>query len=270
MKLTAENYYSPEANLHYVDYSTTKDFCGTCGRKGCECRALATARGEYIRPKSKALLVGGYVDAYFDGSLDAFKAENPDCFKRDGELKADFIQANIMIERAMREPLFRRYTEGETQVILTAEIAGVPVRVKLDSYDGNRITDIKTAASMTQTYYAADLGERLSFVDYFDYVSQAFFYTEAVRQNFNKDLPFYLAVITKEKEENTPHPRVGIIHIPSSKIEEKRREVEINVQKVWALLHEDIAPIPCGTCAWCADNLPLERVISMDELLLSV
>lgn len=282
IKLTEQNYFSSEMNLKYLDCSTYKNFIGTPGRKGCECRALAIAKGEYQQPKTTALLLGSYVDRYFDGTLPEFMVEEMENLytkasikrfnegKGDLELLSDYKLGDAMIRRALKEPLFLKYVEGDTQKILTADIDGVPIRVKLDSYDGNRITDIKTVANISETFYAADLNQRLNFAEYWGYVEQAFFYKEAVRQNFNKDLPFYLAVITKEKYNNEPHPRVAIIQIPDKIIEEKGIEIRNNVHKVWSLLQGDIEPIPCGTCEWCADNLPLEKVISLDELLLGV
>lgn len=283
-ELNAETYFSPEANLKYLDCSTFKNVAGTSGRKGCECRALAIAKGEYVEPKTEALLVGGYCDAYFDNSLSAFCVDNMNDiytkasikkFEKSGKaeelerLKA-FEQADIMIKRAIKEPLFMKYVEGETQKILTADIEGVPIRVKLDSYDGHRITDIKTAASITETYYAKDLGQRLNFAEYFGYVEQAFFYQTAVEQNFGKRLPFYLAVITKEKHNNVPHPRVAVIQIPDQVIADKGQEIKTKIHNVWSLLQGEFDPVPCGTCEWCADNLPLTEVISLDELMLEV
>lgn len=282
--LNNETYFSTEANLTWLDCSTYKNVVGTVGRKGCECRALAIAKGEYTQPKTEALLVGSYVDAYFDNSLSAFCLENMDSvfskasikkFEKSGnhedlERLAAFKQADVMIRRAIREPLFMKYVEGETQKILTAEIEGVPIRVKLDSYDGNRITDVKTAASITETYYAKDLGQRLNFAEYFGYIEQAFFYQTAVEQNFGKHLPFYLAVITKEKPNNEPHPRVAIIQIPDKLIADKGAEIKSKIKDVWGLLQGEYEPIPCGTCEWCADNLPLEKVISLDELMVEV
>ena len=282
--LNNETYFSTEANLTWLDCSTYKNVVGTVGRKGCECRALAMAKGEYTQPKTEALLVGSYVDAYFDNSLSEFCLENMDSvfskasikkFEKSGnhedlERLAAFKQADVMIQRAIREPLFMKYVEGETQKILTAEIEGVPIRVKLDSYDGNRITDVKTAASITETYYAKDLGQRLNFAEYFGYVEQAFFYQTAVEQNFGKHLPFYLAVITKEKPNNEPHPRVAIIQIPDKLIADKGAEIKSKIKDVWGLLQGEYEPIPCGTCEWCADNLPLEKVISLDELMVEV
>lgn len=283
-ELNEQTYHTPEANLKWLDCSTYKNVVGTPGRKGCECRALAIAKGEYIEPKSEALLVGGYVDAYFDKSLPQYCLDNMDSiytkasikkFEKSGNaddlerLKA-FEQADVMIKRAIREPLFMQYVEGETQKILTADIEGVPIRVKLDSYDGKRITDIKTAASITETYYAKDLGQRLNFAENFGYIEQAFFYQTAVEQNYGKHLPFYLAVVTKEKHNNEPHPRVAVIQIPDKVIEDKGAEIKQRIKGVWSLLQGEYEPIPCGTCEWCADNLSVDDVISLEELLLEV
>ena len=282
--LNEQNYHSSEANLKWLDCSTYKNAVGTCGRKGCECRALAIAKGEYAQPMTEALLVGSYVDSYFDNSLSQFCLDNMENiftkasikkFEKSGdsddlERLSAFKQADIMIQRAVREPLFMKYVEGETQKILTAEISGVPIRVKLDSFDGNRITDVKTAASITETYYAKDLGQRLNFAEYFGYIEQAYFYQTAVEQNYGKHLPFYLAVITKEKPNNEPHPRVAVIQIPDKLIEDKGKEIQQRIGGVWGLLQGEYDPIPCGSCEWCADNLPLEKIISLDELLLEV
>lgn len=283
-ELNEQTYHTPEANLKWLDCSTYKNVVGTPGRKGCECRALAIAKGEYIEPKSEALLVGGYVDAYFDKSLSQYCVDNMDSiytkasikkFEKSGNaedlerLKA-FEQADVMIKRAIREPLFMQYVEGETQKILTADIEGVPIRVKLDSYDGKRITDIKTAASITETYYAKDLGQRLNFAENFGYIEQAFFYQTAVEQNYGKHLPFYLAVVTKEKHNNVPYPRVAVIQIPDKVIADKGSEIKQRIKGVWSLLQGEYEPIPCGTCEWCADNLSVDDVISLEELLLEV
>ena len=92
----------------------------------------------------------------------------------------------------------------------------------------------------------------------------------AVEQNFGKRLPFYLAVITKEKHNNVPHPRVAVIQIPDKVIEDKGKEIKEKIPGVWRLLQGEYEPIPCGTCEWCADFLPLEKVISMDEIMLEV
>ena len=71
-QLTADNYYSDEANREYLSVSQFKDFVGTYGRMGCEEMALAKIRGEYKTEPSNAMMIGSYVDSYYEGTLDEF------------------------------------------------------------------------------------------------------------------------------------------------------------------------------------------------------
>ena len=167
--LTPENYYSQEANMQYVSVSQYKDFNGTTGKLGCEAYAMAKLRGEVEEVSTTPLLVGSYVDAYFEGTLPTFSAQHPEIFssrgKTAGELKAEYKQASAMIDRAEKDKVFMQYMAGDKQVIMTGEINGIPVKIKIDSCDGKRITDLKTVKSVTETFYAKDLGQRLNFCD---------------------------------------------------------------------------------------------------------
>ena len=80
--LTNENYFSPENNWKYCGSSQYKDFFGSMGHHGCEAMALAKLRGEWMTEKTTALLVGSYVDAHFEGTLDLFRAQNPEIFTK--------------------------------------------------------------------------------------------------------------------------------------------------------------------------------------------
>lgn len=80
MKLTNENYYSQEANKEYMSVSQFKDFAGTYGKMPCEFEALEKLNGRWKTKKTTPLLVGSYVDSYFEGTLDQFKKENPEIF----------------------------------------------------------------------------------------------------------------------------------------------------------------------------------------------
>lgn len=53
MVLTAENYYSQEANEEYMSVSQFKDFCGTYGKMPCEFTAMEKLKGRWEEPKSK-------------------------------------------------------------------------------------------------------------------------------------------------------------------------------------------------------------------------
>ena len=177
LKLTPENYYTKEANMQYVSVSQYKEFNGTTGKMGCEAYAMAKLRGEVEEVTTTALMVGSYVDAYFDGTLPTFSAQHPEIFssrgKTAGELKSEYKQASIMIDRAVKDPVFMQYMAGDKQVIMTGEIEGVPVKIKIDSADGRRITDLKTVKSITETFYAKDLGQRLNFYEWWGYLNHS-------------------------------------------------------------------------------------------------
>lgn len=270
--LTSENYYSREANELFVSVSQYKDFCGSVGRRGCECMALAKMREEFESPMTTPLMVGSYVDAYFEGTLPTFAAQHPEIYstrgKNAGELKTEYKQASAMIDRAEKDPLFMKYMDGDKQVIMTGEIEGVPVKIKMDSTDGRRITDLKTVKNINETFYVKDSGERVSFVEWWSYDLQAAVYQEIYRQNTGDVIPFYICAISKDKTDNIPHPRIAVIELQPMLIKERLAEVKHNITHIQDLKTGVIEPLPCGVCDWCADNLPLDRVISSDQLMM--
>ena len=133
MELTNENYYTADADMEYMSVSQFKDFHGSYGITGCERTAMMRLRGEYPLKTGTPLLVGGYVDAWFEGTLDKYKEEHPEMFKKGGELKADFVRADAIIERVQKDPMFMYYMSGEKQKIMTGTIDGIEWKIKIDS-----------------------------------------------------------------------------------------------------------------------------------------
>ena len=91
MKVTNENYYSDALNREFMSVSQYKQFMK------CEAAAMAQLRGKWKQPTTTALLVGSYVDSWFEGTLGLFRTEHPELFKKDGSMKADFVQAAEII-----------------------------------------------------------------------------------------------------------------------------------------------------------------------------
>lgn len=261
MQLTNGNYYSQEANREYMSVSQFKDFNGTYGRIACEYSALEKLEGRWEDEKSTALMVGSYVDSYFEGTLELFKAENPDLFTKKGELKADYKKAEQIIARIERDEYFMKYMSGQKQVIMTGELFGAKWKIKMDSYIPNvAIVDLKVMASITDLKWVKDIGY-LDFVRYWGYDIQGAIYQEIVRQNTGKKLPFYIAGATKEKE-----PDIQIIHVTDNYLQEALHMVEANMPRILRVKNGEADPDRCELCDCCRHNRVLTRPISITDL----
>lgn len=247
MILTNENYYSPEANWEYMSVSQYKQFMK------CEAAAMAQLRGEWESPKTTALLVGSYIDSWFEGTLDEFKAANPEIYTKTGKLKADFVQAEEIIAFVQKDPTFMRYMAGKKQIILTAEFFGTKWKIKIDSYHPDKIVDLKVMRSMERI-----MGK--SFVEHWGYDLQMAIYA-AVE---GRDLATYLAVVTKQDI-----PDKEIISVPRWRRVELLEEVERNMPRILAVKSGQHPPQRCGVCEYCRTMKMLTEPIDFELVGLS-
>lgn len=237
--LTAENYFAPENNMKYMGSSQVKSFLS------CEAAALAELRGEYQRKVTDALLIGSYVDAHYEGTLDIFKAQHKEIFTKSGELLAKYKKAEYMIQRAERDEVFSRYMSGEKQVIMVGEIAGIPFKIKVDSLHPNCIVDLKCVKDFAPIY-SAEKGAKLHFINYWGYDIQGAIYREVVRQNTGNVLPFTIAGITKEEE-----PDLDVLWVPDEDLDASLSEVESLAPRFQAIKEGRVQPQRCGHCPYC-------------------
>ena len=148
MKLTKRNYFSKKANMEFMSVSQFKSF------SKCQHSALAELKGIYRRETTTALLVGSYVDAYFEGTLKKFTKEHPEILKKDGTLKAEYVKADEIIDRIRRDELFMEYISGKYQIIMTGTINGVDIKIKIDSLHDDKIVDLKIIKDFEPVYDA--------------------------------------------------------------------------------------------------------------------
>lgn len=253
--ITAENYFSIENNLKYMGSSQFKSFMS------CEAMALAEIKGEFEREKTAALLVGSYVDAHYEGTLDIFKAKNPAIFTQKGELKAEYRQAEYIINRLERDEMFSKYMAGQKQVIMTGIIAGVPFKIKMDSYHpGKVIVDGKIMRDFESVWKD---GLKLNFVEAWGYDIQGAIYQEVEMQNNLKEIniPFFLAAATKEKE-----PDLAIISIPQDRLDYCLQIVVENAPKFDDIKKGLIEPTRCEHCDYCKSTKVLTEIIDYQSL----
>jgi len=262
MLLTGDNYYTQEADMEYMSVSQFKDFHGSYGIQGCERTAMMRLMGEYPLKSGLPLLVGGYVDAWFEGTLDKYTEEHPEMFKKDGTLKADFVRADAIIERVQRDPMFMYYMSGEKQKIMTGEIEGIPWKIKIDSLLPDAIVDLKVMAEIGKKKWVQDIGEFLDFIRYWGYDIQGAVYQEIVRQNTGNKLPFIIAAVTKEE----PEPDIELIEVDQVYLDEAMDIVRSNAPRIANIKQGIEEPTQCYTCPCCRRDKVLTGAIKLSQM----
>lgn len=252
MIVTAENYFSPEAEAVYMGSTQFKRFLD------CPARALAVLRGEWAEEDTTAMLVGSYVDAHFSGTLNLFKAQHPDIFTQKGTLKSDYQHAEYIIQRIERDEMFMRYLSGGPQAIMTGEIAGVPFKIKIDSYHiGRVLVDLKVVKDFAPVWDEQQR-RKVPFIEYWGYDIQAAIY-QAVEGH---SLPFMIAAATKEK----PEPDIAIISIPQERIDTCLDTVREYAPAFAAVKTGQDHPLRCEHCDYCKATKVLDQIVDYREL----
>lgn len=272
LKLTAENYFSPEANWQYMSASQFKSF------RRCEAAALAELRGELGRKETTALLVGSYVDSYFSGELEQFKAEHPEIFTKQKTLKADFEKAHTICERLNRDELARLLLSGRHQQIKTGKIAGVWYKTKADSllnarqveaickkfpevrqlvpFGGAMIVDLKCMKDF-EDIWDDEEREKVNFAEFWGYDIQGAIYQKVD----GRMAPFVLVGATKETATN-----IEAMYIPDEDLAFALSEVETLSPRYDAIKRGEIEPEGCGTCAYCRSTKRLTGIKHYKEI----
>lgn len=261
MILTAENYFSQEANWEYFSVSQFKTFLD------CEARAMAELSGEYMREATQALLVGSYVDAHFSRELDIFRAQHPEIYTRTGSLRSEYQQAEEIIARLERDPLAMMMMEGAKQEIVMGKIEGVPFKAKLDIllnsdqcdriaaeypdmdellFASGAIVDLKIVRDF-QPMYKPDEG-RMSFIEYWMYDLQLAIYRRLVDENY----PCYILGATKEKVTD-----IGLFLLPPPALDTAYTLYTDRLERAVAVKTGRAEPERCEKCDYCKQTKTL-------------
>ena len=237
MQLTNENYY---LNNSLMSASQFKSF------RSCEAKALAEFKGEYKRKPETALLVGSYVDSWFEGTLDEFKEQHPEVFLKTGGLKAEFKKAEECIKRASSDECFMQFMSGEKQKIVTGTIAGVEFKGKLDSYIPHEaIVDLKCMKNIEPIWNEKER-RKVPFIEAWGYDIQLAIYQELVCQETGEKLKCYIAVVTKEDV-----PDIQIYEIDQQRLDECLKLVEENAPHYKKIKNDELEPVRCEKCDYC-------------------
>lgn len=258
-KLTNENYYTQEANEHYVSIHTFTNFFGTPYKDGCQARTLYELENPI--EQNDAMLIGSYIDAYYDNTLEEFKANTPQLFKKDGSLLAKYEICDLMIKRANEDKLFSKYMTGKKQQIFTGSFAGLDWKIKTDNLPTDKNGEI---IALVDTKTTRDIHTRINgytFIEAFGYDFQLALYQEILRQNINKRVPTYICAISKEEV-----PETAVIYIDNDTLNQKLEIIKNNADTFKDLLERKIEPTKCNQCDYCKSIRVNDKVINYQDL----
>lgn len=253
MKLTEDNYFSPEASMKYFGHTQFCDFLK------CEAKALAIAKGEYEQPMTDSLLIGQYVDSYFTGDSNSFISHHPEMLKKDGTLKAVYVGAERAIKRAERDEMFMKYISGVPQKIMTGKLFGYDWKIKVDAFhEGKCIVDLKCMKDF-EPKFIDGLG-RVSFVEAWQYDYQAAIYQKIVEDVTGEKLPFIIAGVTKQDPAD-----IGLFRIPQHMIDSALKVIEAMIDRFAAIKAGDVEPRRCEKCDYCRSTKVLDKVVDIEQ-----
>ena len=226
----------------------------------CEACALAELNGEWEEEKSKSMLVSSYIDAAMSDELVEFEQQNPEIFTRGGDLKADYRLAEDVFNQMQEDEMFMKYLSGDHQVIMTGEISGVPVKIKIDSYFPEKvIVDLKCMANFDLIWNEVT-HQKENFVDYYDYLTQASLYQEIVYQTTGERLPFIIAAATKQK-----YSQRALLQIPQEKMDLRLEFLMEYLPHLQEVKQGKVKPISCGKCNYCISKQKCTQIYYYDD-----
>lgn len=263
LQLTDQNYYSLEANQEYMSVSQYKDF------RACESMAMAKIFGGWEDQKNEAFLVGNYVHSWSDGTLEKFRAENPDIFastgKSKGELKAPFKVAEEMIKALVSDDFIKFVLQGDKEVIFTAHFAGTMWKCKMDVYhpERRRFVDLKTVKNLTDRVWSNEHKYYQNFIEGYGYLIQMSVYAEIEKRYANREewLEPIMVAVTKEDP-----PDKAIIHFDQETIQSSIDQVEFYMPHILEVKSGQVKPNRCEKCRYCRETKKLTKVLHWSEL----
>lgn len=265
LKLTDDNYFSPEADRQYLSVSQFKSFMQSY--HGCEAKAMAKLNGTYKEEDSTALLVGSYFHANFERTLDKFKLEHPEIFTKQGALKSDYQKANEMINCLESDESFKQIYVGDKEKIFTFDLFGVPWKIKVDCLNlkDGYFVDLKSTRDFEKQWiYDADeeKNKKVTFVEAWGYLIQIAVYRKGLELATGvKDLDGFIIAATKQ----SPPDKI-VLRFDPEDYEYGLQEVENNIQHVLDVKTGKVAPQRCEKCDYCRATKKLDRAYHYSEL----
>ncbi|MCY8425195.1 PD-(D/E)XK nuclease-like domain-containing protein [Bacillus vallismortis] len=228
---------------------------------------MAKINGEWTPPTSEALLFGQYVHAWLEGeqAFEEFKKNTPSLFTQKDQLYKQYQLADLMIEAIQHDDLCMFVLQGEKEVIVTAELFGVPWKGKLDVYNpaGGRFSDLKTARSLREKVWDPEIGY-CSFVEANGYIAQMALYAELEKRMTGRNEWLEPLIVGVSKEDP---PDKAVINIDEGRMEVELEDIEKRMERIIQVKYGGEKPERCEKCKYCRTTNQLNSIIHFSELV---
>ena len=275
-QLTDKNYYSREADIHYMSCSQFQEF------EKCEAAEIAKLRGLWEpQQQSDALFQGQYFHSYFEGAeaFERFCQENfysiykTKVTKSRGEevigKYAPYEKLDEMIKAVESDPLMSKILlwPGENEKFMIGKVGGIMWRMKMDKYcfSGRKIVDYKTSANLRELFYNPFTKERQTFVEEYGYMMRAAVYGEIERQNRKADTfpTFIILGVSKQ----TPPDKECFLLNDDARWDLELETLNQKIPHIQRLKNGEENPRRCGECEYCRKTKKLKHFKMYTDLM---
>jgi hypothetical protein len=241
------------------------------GFRQCEAATLAKINRTFeATPKSNAQLVGEYVHKYFQNDRDfhQFEIDHPEMISSRGAtkgyLKAEFRQANQMIDALKADPHFAQMHRRASNSFVVGELFNYPFGVSIDclNRDKGYLIDIVTTRRPIQaTEFHQFAKKRLDVFDRYHLPLKMGIIQQVMLDSFGETYDPYIFLVTKE----TPPATVGVALKPLDWVFDLEVLHE-QLPRFAALKRGDVKPTACGVCEYCRTHPTYDGLVSLSDL----
>lgn len=264
--LNENNYYSNEANKHYMSKSIYWNFLS------CESAGLAQLKGQYNPFKDQTpLIVGNYLHSYFESPVahEKFIKANKKAIYKYGNpekgIKKQFVDVDKMIDKLENDERFPYMYRGDKEVIVKGEINGIKWMGKIDCLnlkaDNPYFFDLKTVDDFHKKHWNDENHQYENFAYQRGYVLQMAIYQELINQTFGVATKPFIMGVSKQEE-----PDIATFSIPQIDLDTALSELVANQEQVHDVIVGKSEPSSCGHCEWCRKNKHLGKIVSIDDI----
>lgn len=227
---------------------------------------MAKIRGEWREPEKEARVVGQYIHAWVEGTVEQFKERHPEIFTKKGELYSSYKFADEMIDTLRRDAFCMFALEGQKEVPLTAEFAGAIWKIRMDVYNpaAGRFVDVKTTKSITEQVWSPELWKKTSFIEAYKYPLQMAIYAEIERRATGRQGYLEPLIVAVSKE--TPPDKMIISLNDPKRFQIELADIEIRMPRILAIKSGEVDAARCERCAYCRSSKQLSQIVYYKDL----